>query len=115
MQRKKWLFIPFLINMFAIIITQLLVPTYDFVVEANPVNNFFYQSFGSFIFSPLWTIFILFVLYPIVIDLIIKLMKKVNENDMRKIFEWFMISCATVIFSVDLINNIYNYILITGT
>jgi hypothetical protein len=104
MKRKKWFIIPFVINLFAIVLTQLTVPVYDFVVEANPVNNFFYQSFGSFIFAPFLTLFILFLVLPSGVEFFIS--KTADGEKYRKHMEWAVILCACSIFSADLINNI---------
>lgn len=104
MQRKKWLIVPFVINLMAIVLTQLTVPAYDFIIESNPVNNFFYQHFGSFIFAPFITIFVIFIYIPILTDIIIKKTHK-GENYRRR-FEWIIICIACCVFLVDFMNNL---------
>jgi hypothetical protein len=108
MERKKWLLVPFVINLFAIVLTQLTVPVYDFVVEANPVNNFFYQSFGSFIFAPFLTFLVVFLIIPFGLEMILKVTD--DGEKYRKHFEWTMIFIACGLFSMDLINNLIVFV-----
>lgn len=111
MERLKWLLVPFAINMMALAITQVVVPNYA-VREINPVSNYFYDTFGSFLFCPLWTAFILFCLYPIGIEIMVKYYKKSSGKDKRRFFEWFMIAVSVVIFSIDLANDVWVWLFV---
>jgi hypothetical protein len=100
--RRKLLLIPFMINLSALILTQLLI-SHELIYETNPIARWSYGIFGNFFVQLLiWTG--LYFALPRLHRGLVRI--TMNGEKYSSMLEKCLIVCLTIFFLIDFANDL---------